>query len=259
MDLGLKGKVVLITASSKGIGKQCALSMAAEGARLVLCGRSQATLDETVTDVAAICGAGNVLGIRADLASSSDIDHLCTAAQEHFGTVDVLVFIGGSPRRGNIDLITEQDLLQAFQTSVLAGYRLVQNLLPAMRKQRWGRIVTIQSRAVREPIPGLLTSICTRPGVAGLFKFISDEAAGDGVLVNVIVPGRINTDRFKQGADMAATGSDNYVANKIAGIPVGRLGEPEEIANAVCFLASERASYINGASLQVDGGVIRAL
>ena len=259
MDLGLTGKVVLITASSKGIGKQCALAMAAEGARLVLCGRTQATLNEAAAEVAAIAGVENVLAVQADLGSASDIDGLCAQAQARFGAVDVLVFIGGSPRRGGIDVITETDLLQAFQTSVLAGYRLVQQVLPGMRKRGWGRILTVQSRAVREPIPGLLTSICTRPGVAGLFKFLADEVAGDGVLVNIIVPGRINTDRFRQGADMATDGSDNYVASKIAGIPVGRLGEPEDIANAVCFLASERASYINGASLQVDGGVIRAI
>lgn len=119
-------------------------------------------------------------------------------------------------------------------------------------------MITVQARSVREPIPDLVTSSATRPGVAGLYKYIANEAAADGVLVNTIVPGRINTDRFKQGVEHAANGKD-YMRGKLADLPVGRLGEPEEVANAVCFLASERAAYISGVALAVDGGVIKAI
>jgi 3-oxoacyl-[acyl-carrier protein] reductase len=127
-----------------------------------------------------------------------------------------------------------------------------------MRARKWGRVVTVQARSVREPIPDLVTSVATRPGVAALFKYLANEVAADGVLLNTILPGRINTDRFRQGAAIARSGVDQYVQQKLADIPVRRLGEAAEIADAVCFLVSDRASYISGAALQVDGGVIRA-
>jgi 3-oxoacyl-[acyl-carrier protein] reductase len=259
MDLGLTGKTVLITASSDGIGKQCALTLAAEGTKLVLCARGEERLNATVKEVEAVAGAGNVLGIRADISKAADIKALCEAAREKFGGIDILVFIGGSPKRGGFSAVTDVDLRQAFDMTVIPAFLLLTEVLPGMRERKWGRIVTVQARSVREPIPDLVTSVATRPGVAGLFKYVANEAAIDGVLVNTIVPGRINTERFRQGAAMASTGSDQYVRNKIAEIPVGRLGESQEIANAVCFLVSDRASYITGASLQVDGGVIKAI
>jgi 3-oxoacyl-[acyl-carrier protein] reductase len=259
MELGITGKVALVTASSDGIGKQCALTLAGEGAKLVLCARGEERLNAAVKEVGAIAGAENVLGVRADISQEADIKALCEKACATFGRIDILIFIGGSPKRGGFGAVTVDDLRQAFEMTVVAAFRFLSEVLPGMRARKWGRIVTVQARSVREPIPDLVTSVATRPGVAGLFKYVANEAAADGVLVNTIVPGRINTDRFRQGAAMASAGADQYVRNKIAEIPVGRLGEGQEIANAVCFLVSERASYINGAALQVDGGVIKAI
>ena len=258
MDLGIRGRVALVTASSKGIGRQCALALAAEGARIVLCARTAETLEATRAEVAAVAGADNVHAAVADLSKAADIERLCNDAAARFGKVDICVFIGGSPQRGGFDAITDEHLIEAFELSVLAGMRLARRLLPGMRERRWGRMVTVQSRAVREPIPQLLTSAATRPGVAGLFKYLSNEAAADGVLINTIVPGRINTERFHKGAAMAAGGTEAYIKGKLGELPIARLGEAQEIADAVCFLVSERASYINGASLQVDGGAIKA-
>ena len=259
MDLGIAGRTMMVTASSSGIGKQCALMLADEGARVVMCARTPAKLAEAAAEVARIAGDANVLALPADLGDGASIDALCSDALQRFGVVDGLVFIGGSPRRGGIADITEADLVDAFQGSVVAAFRLVSRLLPGMRERGWGRIVTVQSRAVREPIPQLVTSVCTRPGVAGLFKYLSNETARDGVVVNVVVPGRIDTARFRQGAEVAGGGASQYVQGKVAEVPVGRLGEAREVAAAVCFLMSDSASYINGASLQVDGGAIRAI
>lgn len=259
MDLGIAGKTVLVTASSKGIGKQCALALAAEGARIILCARTPERLHAAAEEVADIAGSDNVLAVPADLGRPEDIDRLCEAGRARFGAIDILVYIGGSPKRGGFDAVSEEDLREAFEISVLPAFRLLRNLLPDMRRRQWGRVVTVQSRSVREPIPDLLTSVATRPGVAGMFKYLANEVAADGVLMNVIVPGRINTDRFNKGAAEASAGAADYVKKKIADIPVGRLGEPEEIANAVCFLVSAKASYVNGAALQVDGGVVRAI
>lgn len=258
MDLGIRGKTALVTASSKGIGLQCALALAAEGARIVLNARSPGPLQKAASEVEAVAGKGNVLAVAADLAIPTDIDRLRLSATERFGAIDICVFIGGSPRRGGTDEITEGDLMEAFQTSVMAGFRLARHVLPPMRARGWGRLVTVQSRSVREPIPSLLTSAATRPGMAGLFKYLANEAAGDGVTVNTIVPGRIDTDRFQRGVERAGSGAQAYLAQKLAEVPAGRLGRAAEIADAVCFLASQRASYINGAALQVDGGAIRA-
>lgn len=258
MDLGLRGKTALVTAATKGIGKQCALSLAAEGANVVICGRDENRLRTTARELAAVPQAGGILAERADLAASDDIARLCRAAADRFGGVDILVLLGGSPKRGGFNDITVDDLRDAYEVTVIATFRLLKELVPGMRQRKWGRIVTVQSRAIREPIPELVTSVATRPGVAGLLKYVSNEVAADGVLINTIVPGRINTDRFQQGVNQSPIGAENYVRKKLGDIPVGRLGEPEEIASAVCFLVSEKASYINGAALQIDGGVIRA-
>jgi len=259
MDLDLNGRTALVTASSSGIGKECALALVAEGANVILSGRDEAKLASAAQEVReAATGNAQVLAVPADLSRSSDIDVLCERAEQQFGAVDVLVYIGGSPKRGGPLDLTDDDLLRAFEVTVLAAFRLTRRLVPGMRARGWGRVVTVQSRAVREPIPQLFTSVATRPGVAGVFKYLADESAPDGVTVNTVIPGRVDTERFRQGAARASDATA-YVQQKLAQIPVGRLAQPREIADAVCFLASTRASYINGASLQVDGGVIRAI
>jgi len=202
MDLGIAGRTALITASSKGIGKACAMELASQGTNIVMCARGRAQLEQAAEEVRAVA-RGEVTAIPADLTSAKDIDALIDAAEKRHGGIDILVSIGGSPKRGGFDAITEQDLRDAFEMSVIAAFRLLNRTLPGMRARGWGRVVTVQSRAVREPIPDLVTSIATRPGVNGLFKYLSKEVAGDGVLLNTIVPGRIMTDRFKGGQDLA--------------------------------------------------------
>ncbi len=258
MDLGLAGRVALVTASSKGIGKACAVELARQGAHVVMCARGLEQLEQAAADVRVVA-KGEVLAVQADLTSAQDIAALLVAIEKKFQKLDVLVLIGGSPKRGGFSAVTEQDLRDAFEMSVVLGFRLLTQVLPGMRARGWGRVVTVQSRSVREPIPDLVTSVATRPGVNGLFKYLSKEVACDGVLLNTIVPGRIMTDRFKGGQALAGEQADAYTRNKLADIPVGRFGQPEDIAAAVAFLCSECASYINGVALQVDGGVINAI
>ncbi|MEW6450648.1 MAG: SDR family oxidoreductase [Pseudomonadota bacterium] len=259
MELGIRGKTALVTASSSGIGKQCALMLAGEGARVVMCARGADRLESAAAEVAAVGGADQVLAVPTDLSKSDQIAALCRQARDRFGGADILIFIGGSPKRVGFEALTEADLQDAFEITVMAAFRLLKDVLPGMKERKWGRVVTVQSRAVREPIQDLVTSVATRPGVAGLFKYLANEAAPYGVNINTIVPGRIDTDRFQQGVNREQEGAGQYLAGKISGIPVGRLGYAHEIASAACFLASERASYITGAALQVDGGVIRAI
>ncbi|MDX3904656.1 MAG: SDR family oxidoreductase [Pigmentiphaga sp.] len=259
MAFDLTGRTALVTASSKGIGKACALQLASQGANVVMCARGADLLAQATEEVRAAARGGAVWSMPADLTSHDDILRLADAIDAKHGGVDVLVAIGGSPKRGGFDEIDEDDLRAAFEMSVIAITRLLKRLLPGMRARGWGRIVTVQSRSVREPIPDLVTSAATRPGVHGLFKYLSKEVAADGVLLNTIVPGRIMTDRFRGGQAHAGDQAAEYTKNKLSGIPVGRFGEPEDIAAAVGFLCSNEASYINGVALPVDGGVINGL
>lgn len=258
MDLGIGGRTAIITAASRGIGRATAFALAREGVNLVICARGDEELQKVAAEIRTETGA-RVLAHRADVTVAADIDALVGKAMSEFGGVDILVAIGGSPQRGAFSEISESELREGFEMIVIPLFRLVLAVLPEMRKKKWGRIVTVQARSVREPIPLLTVSNSTRPGAAGLMKSLSQEAAGEGVLFNTVLPGRILTDRFIQGAERSALGRDQYMKTQTAELPTGRLGEAHEIADAVAFLVSERASYINGVVLPVDGGLIRSI
>lgn len=258
MDLGIKGRTAIVTAASRGIGNATARTLAKEGANIVMCARGQADLDSAAEAIRAEAGA-RVVAQPADVTQSADVARLVQRTVDTFGGVDILVAIGGSPQRGAFAEISEEHLRQGFEMTVLPIFRLVSAVLPHMRRTMWGRIVTVQARSVREPIPALTVSNATRPGAAGLMKSLSHEVARDGILLNTILPGRIMTERFRQGADHSALSRDEYMKKQSAELPLGRFGEAQEIADAVAFLVSERASYINGVSLPVDGGLIRSI
>jgi 3-oxoacyl-[acyl-carrier protein] reductase len=258
MDLGIKGKTAIVTAASRGIGYACAETLAQEGANIVICARQEAALTEAADQISRSTGA-RVIAQRADVTDAQDIDALAARAVKEFGGIDILVAIGGLPPRGSFAETDEARLRQGFEMTVLTVFRLVKAVLPHMRAKKWGRVVAVQSRSVREPIPALTVSNATRPGAAGLIKDLSQTLARDGILLNTVLPGRILTDRFMQGAAHAAPTNPNYLATQTAELPIGRLGSAQEMANAVVFLASERASYINGVALAVDGGLIRSI
>jgi 3-oxoacyl-[acyl-carrier protein] reductase len=258
MDLGLEGKVALVTAASKGMGRACALAFGAEGARVAMCARGEADLRAAADEVRTRTGA-EVLAVPADVTRAEDVRRLVASTREAFGGVDVLVANCGGPPRGNLDEVTDEQWYGAFEVSVLSVVRLIREVLPSMRARRWGRILTIQSVSVKQPVEGLLLSNAVRPGVAGLAKTLAPDLGRDNITINVVCPGRIMTDRFLGGARQAGLPTEEYVARASRDIPLGRIGTPEEFASVVVFLASERASYVTGVTIQVDGGLVRGI
>ena len=258
MNLGLTGKTALVTAASKGMGKACALGLAAEGARVVMCARTDVDLQAAAAEVRGKTGA-QVVAMPADVTSADQVKALVARAHEAFGGVDILVANAGGPPRGYFDELSDEQWYGAFEVSLLSVVRLIREVLPSMRQRRWGRIITIQSSSVKQPIDGLDLSNAIRPGAAGLMKTLATELGADNILVNTVCPGRILTDRLLGGARQAGLSPEEYVRQVGADVPVGRVGTPEEFANVVVFLASERASYVTGVAIQVDGGLIRGL
>lgn len=258
MDLGLKGKVALVTAASKGMGRACALGLAAEGARVMMCARSKADLLSAAEEVRGKTG-GDVRAEVADVTKAEDVKTLVARTREAFGGIDILVANCGGPPRGGLWEMTDEQWYGAFDVSVLSVVRLIREVVPSMRERKWGRVLTIQSVSVKQPVDGLLLSNAVRPGVAGLAKTLAPELGAHNITINVVCPGRIMTDRFLSGARQAGLPVEEYVKKSSAEIPLGRVGSPEEFANVLVFLASERASYVTGVVLQVDGGVVRGI
>lgn len=257
MDLGLKGRAALVTAASKGMGKACALGLAAEGARVLMCARTERDITSAADEVRSTTGA-EAVAMVADVTRADDVKALGARAREAFGGVDILIANAGGPPRADFEQTTDEQWYAAFEVSVLSVVRLIREVLPSMRARRWGRILTIQSVSVRQPVEGLVLSNGVRPGVAGLVKTLSEDLGRDNITINVLCPGKIMTDRFLGGAARAGLPPDEYARRAAVDVPLRRIGTPEEFASVAVFLASERASYVTGAALQIDGGLVRA-
>lgn len=257
MDLGLKGKVALVTAASKGMGRACAVALGSEGARVAMCARTEADLRDAADQVRKT--GAEVLALPADVTRAADVKSLVARVTEAFGGVDILVANAGGPPRGFFDELSDEQWQGAFELSLLSTVRLIREVLPSMRARRWGRILTIQSVSVKQPLPDLLLSNAVRPGVAGLMKTLASQLGKDNITVNTVCPGRIMTDRFLSGMKTQGLSRDDYLSRQSADVPLGRIGTPEEFASVVAFLASERASYVTGVAIQVDGGLVRGL
>lgn len=258
MDLGLNGKVAIVAAASKGLGRGCALALAREGARVTICARAEADLTAAAADIRQATGA-EVLALPADVTSASDIHAVVAATAERFGGVDILVNNSGGPRIGRFGELTDDDWRQAFEVVTLNFVRFVRDVVPYMRTKQWGRIIGIQSSSVKQPVPNIDLSNGIRPGIAGLMKALMPDLATDGITINLVLPGSFRTARISPGLQEDVPADPELQARLKslgAGIPVGRLGEPIELGDLVAFLASERAAYITGATYQIDGGVI---
>jgi 3-oxoacyl-[acyl-carrier protein] reductase len=268
MDLGLKDRVALVAASSRGLGKACALELAREGARVVICARDAEHLADAAAEIASATGA-EVFPVQADLVDGAQIGHLVSETLARFGRIDILVTNNGGPPAGFFDDFDDEAWLAAHQLTLLSAVRLIRAVLPAMRQRQWGRIINITSVSVKQPIDNLLLSNVYRPGVVGLAKTLSAQLAAEGITVNNVAPGYTRTDRVLDLARAQArarahvAGGDQSVEDLLAGtvasVPMQRMGEPGELAALVAFLASERAGYITGATIQVDGGYVRSL
>jgi 3-oxoacyl-[acyl-carrier protein] reductase len=262
MNLGLHNRVALVAAASRGLGFAAARELAREGARVFLCSRDEERAQRAAERIALETGA-EVVGVRADVTNDEDTARFVRLAEESAGRVDILVTNAGGPPAATFADASLEMYRRAFELNAISAIRLAQLVVPGMRARRWGRIVNITSISVKQPIMGLIFSNTVRAGLTGWAKTLSAEIAAEGVTVNSVAPGYTQTERQDEvmEANALATGRTKVELMEIraAEIPMRRAASVEEIAAAVAFLASERASYITGVTLQVDGGWVRSL
>ncbi|MEQ4718157.1 SDR family oxidoreductase [Nonomuraea sp. B19D2] len=252
MDLGISGKVALVTGGSAGIGLAAAKSLAREGCDVCVSARNPDRLADAVVQLQEY---GKIVhAVLADVEDPAAARRVVEETREVLGPIDILVANAGGPPAGRFDQASLADWEVAVERNLLGTVRLIRAVLPEMRSRGWGRIVTVTSRSAREAIDGLALSNATRSAVAGVVRTLAREVARDGVLVNNVMPGPIDTERLRSMA-----GDEEALAQRGEAVPVGRIGRPEEVGDVVAFLASERASFVNGISMLVDGGESRVI
>lgn len=250
MDLGIDGKVALVLGASKGIGRGIAESLAREGARVAIASRSREQLDQTAAEI-----EGDATAFEADTGDLGRLAALPAVVAETLGPVEILVTNTGGPPVGRALDAGLDEWREAYESLLLAPRVLVEAVLPGMRERGWGRIVNVGSSSTREPIDGLTLSNAHRPGLVGFFKTLAREVAADGITVNDIATGRFATDRLASNWG----GREEMERGAVQGIPAGRLGDPGEYGDLVAFLCSERAAYITGTSIPIDGGMLHSV
>lgn len=262
MDLGLKGRVALVAASSKGLGKAVAEELAAEGASLVLCARGEAALRATADAIAKAHGVA-VLAVAADVGKTGEAERVAREGISRFGKIDILLTNSGGPPAGPFESLTREVWDNAAALLLGSVVEFCRVVLPGMKERRWGRILNVTSIAAKQPVDNLMLSNSLRAAVTGFARTLATEAAPFGVTVNNLLPGFTRTERMVELSDVTAAKEGITAAQALArftaAVPMGRMGEPREFAALAAFLASERASYITGQSMAVDGGWIRSL
>lgn len=257
MDLGLHNKVALVAASSQGLGRACAHTLSAEGAKVAICARNEKALRAAADEIARHTG-NEVLAIVADLTSARDCKRVVTETADFFGQLHVLVTNNGGPPAGYFFDLDDNDWYRTVDLTLMSAVRMIRAAALQMQAQKWGRIVNLVSYSVKEPIDNLVLSNSIRSGVIGLAKTLANQLAVDNITVNNVCPAYTNTERIRELAEDTANRTNKSVDEIIQGyaspVPLGRLGMPEELADLVAFLASERAGYINGQSIAFDGG-----
>ncbi len=247
MDLGLKGRTAIVCGASAGLGLASAEALAEEGANVAMFARRREQLEQQADRIGA-------LAVRGDVTNAADLQRLVELTVQAFGGIDIVVWNSGGPPPGTTADITDDRLEMAFELLLLPAVRLIRLCLPHLQGSPAGRIVCITSVAVKEPVPHLSLSNTIRPAVTGWAKSLARDLGPSGITVNCVAPGRIDTPRMTE-----IYGEDGPPAAELAQIPAGRLGRPRELGDLVCFLASDRGSYITGTTIPVDGGSIRGL
>lgn len=262
MDLGIESRVALVTASSKGIGKATALQLSREGADVALCARHEDVLLNTRDEIAAATG-GNVKAYQADVTDRAQVKDMIQMTEKELGSISILVCNAGGPPPGLAEDFSIDDYRSAVELNLLSTVNLCYEVVPSMKRKGWGRVIIINSVSVKQPIDTLILSNTARAGALGFAKSLSNQLAPRGITVNSICPGYTKTERVEglaRAYEESGKGAlEDYYENIERSIPLGRLGRPEEIAQAVAFLASEIAGYITGVALQVDGGYVKSL
>jgi 3-oxoacyl-[acyl-carrier protein] reductase len=262
LDLGIRGKVAVVAAASKGLVRAVADELAAEGCKVVICARDREAIEEAARDI----GNRNktdVVPVVADVSNSAGIRALYTTATQKFGALDIIVTNAGGPPSGKFEDIPLDEWENAFHLTLMSAVELAYLALPGMKERKWGRILNITSIAAKQPVDNLILSNSLRAAVTGFARTLANEVAPFGITVNNLLPGYTLTDRVEQLTKASAAKEGIDVAEVRARwesqIPMKRLGEPREFAALAAFLASDRASYITGQSIAVDGGWIRSL
>jgi len=262
MDLGIKGKIALVIAASKGLGKAVATQLALEGATVVICSRSMESLQKAKSDIAEKTNM-NISIIACDITNEMQVKQMINSILEKFKTIDILVTNAGGPPAGNFSDFDIEDYRRAVELNLLSTISLCKKVVPKMQKQKWGRIVMMTSVSVKQPIDNLILSNTARTAVVGFMKSLSNEVAKDGITVNSVCPGYTKTQRVENLAQAFAkkinSTQEEFYLKLESTIPMLRIGTPEEFAQAVAFLVSQGAGYITGVSLKVDGGFAKGL
>jgi len=262
MDLGLKGRVALITGSSSGLGEAIAKSMAAEGAYVIICSIEEEGLVRVKKDIID-AGNQNVISVLANLSTQEGVDRVINAALEKFGKVDIMVSNTGGPPSTRFADTTPDQWQSAVDLLLMSAVNLTRGVLPGMMERNWGRIIYCTSIAVKQPVENLVLSNSVRASVTGLARTLANEVAMSNITVNCVLPGYTRTQRLTYLAEAASKAKGISVEDSwkqwTSEIPMGRVGEPHEFGDTVAFLASDRASYITGQSIAVDGGWIKSL
>jgi 3-oxoacyl-[acyl-carrier protein] reductase len=256
MDLGIRNRVAMVAAASKGLGRAIAEALAAEGCRLSICSRSLDTL-EPVREAL----GGETLAVACDVSNANDLQRWYDETVARFGQVDILVTNTGGPPAAPFMKLTEEQWQSGIDSTLLNVVRLSRMVIPGMQERKWGRLVHLTSFVAKQPVELLTVSSTLRAGLSGLTKTLADQVARDGITVNAVLPGHFLTGRQTHLAELRAEEQgitpEEYLRKSEQLIPMGRFGKPAELANVVAFLCSERASYVTGASLQIDGGLYR--
>lgn len=263
MDLGVAGKVAIVMASSKGLGKAIAIELAKENAIVLISSRTEETLQRAVEEIKSLSENPEIHYRVCHMGAAEEISALIAHAAEKFGRIDILINNTGGPKSGGFGDIADSDWHAAFEQNLLSYIRTSRAVLPFMKKQQFGRIINIASSSTKEVIDGLILSNTFRSGIVGFSKTLAREVAKDNILVNTLSPGRIMTGRITELNQLAAakqnTTMEEIQQKSEAQIPIGRYGEPEEFAKAAVFLASSANTYLTGQSLVVDGGLLKSL
>lgn len=262
MDLQLTGKCAIVCAASRGLGRATALSLAKEGAAVAVCARTEATLVETAADIRGRTGA-RIVPIVADVARVEDTERLVATAAAELGGIDILVTNTGGPKSAYFATLSDADWYEAIESVLMSVVRLSRAVIPHMRARGGGRIINVTSISAKQPVEGLVLSNALRAGITGLARTLANEVASENILVNCVAPGYTATDRVVELAEAAAAregiSAEAVQQRTVAKIPMGRMATPEEFGDVIAFLASGRASYVTGTTLQIDGGYVRSL